>query len=102
MTIIEYNLEPSPEGAKIPDFVINGGYWYNPDDLTLIGMVSDDDIPDTVTTYNLEELQVRQLAIHAKYPMLKNEKPVGTPIYESGYMTDDEVNAFVKSWVDMG
>ena len=97
MTIIEYKLHPIPRGGmKIPDFVDDGGYWGNPDDHTLIGTVPDGVeyyVPDTVTTFTLAELQARQRAIHAKYPM-KSE-----PDSEDD-MTDDEVNAAVKAWVD--
>ena len=99
MTIIEYKLHPIPRGGmKIPDFVTDGGYWGNPDDHTLIGTVPDGVeyyVPDTVTTYTLAELHARQRAIHAKYPM-----KVGLP--DSDDMTDDEVNAAVKAWVDAG
>ena len=97
MTIIEYKLHPIPRGGmKIPDFVTDGGYWQNPDDHTLIGTVPDGVeyyVPDTVTTYTLAELQARQRAIHAKYPM-----KVGLP--DSDDMTDAQVNAAVKAWVD--
>jgi len=97
MTIIEYKLHPIPQGGmKIPDFVTDGGYWQNPDDFTLIGTVPDGVeyyVPDTVTTYTLAELQARQRAIHAKYPM-----KVGLP--DSDDMTDDEVNAAIKAWWD--
>ena len=97
MTIIEYKLHPIPRGGmKIPDFVTDGGYWGNPDDHTLIGTVPDGVeyyVPDTVTTFTLAELQARQRAIHAKYPM-KSE-----PSSEDD-MTNDEVDAAVKAWVD--
>lgn len=98
MTIIEYKLHPIPQGGmKIPDFVIDGGYWQNPDDYTLIGTVPDGVeyyVPDTLTTYTLAELQARQRAIHAIYPM-----KVG-PAIDADDMTDDQVNAAVKAWVD--
>ena len=97
MTIIEYKLHPIPQGGmKIPDFVTDGGYWHNPDDFTLIGTVPSGVeyyVPDTVTTYTLAELQARQRAIHAKYPMQKE------PEFTEN-MTDDEVDAMVKAWVD--
>jgi hypothetical protein len=98
MTIIEYKLHPIPQrGMKIPDFVTDGGYWQNPDDFTLIGTVPDGVeyyVPDTVTTYTLAELQARQRAIHAKYPMKVGSEP------DADDMTDDEVDAAVKAWVD--
>ena len=100
MTIIEYKLHPIPRGGmKIPDFVTDGGYWQNPDDFTLIGTVPSGVeyyVPDTVTTYTLAELQARQRAIHAKYPMKVGKKPYPS----DDDMTNDEVNAAVKAWVD--
>ena len=98
MTIIEYKLHPIPRGGmKIPDFVTDGGYWGNPDDFTLIGTVPSGVeyyVPDSVTTYTLAELQARQRAIHAKYPMKVNGE------HDGDDMTDDQVNAAVKAWVD--
>ena len=98
MTIIEYKLHPIPQGGmKIPDFVTDGGYWHNPDDFTLIGTVPSGVeyyVPDTVTTYTLAELQARQRAIHAKYPMKVSGE------LDADDMTDDEVNAAVKERVD--
>ena len=96
MTIIEYKLHPSPQGMKVPDFVTDGGYWINPDDHTLIGMIPDGVeyyVPDTVTTYTLAELQARQRAIHDKNPM-RVKQPSGD------VLTDDEVNTAVKEWWD--
>jgi len=98
MTIIEYKSHQSPDGMKTPDFVTEGGYWDNPDDFTMIGIVPDGVkyyVPDTIVTYTLAELQARQRAIHAKYPMKKEPDNK-----DSADMTDDEVNAAVKAWVD--
>jgi len=96
MAIIEYKLHPIPlNGMKAPDFVTDGGYWNNPDDYTFIGYIPDGVeyyVPDTLVTYTLAELQARQRAIHAKYPMKKPDS--------DDDMTDDEVNALVKEWVD--
>ena len=98
MTIIEYKLHPiKPSGMKAPDFVTDGGYWGNPDDHTFIGTVPSGVeyyVPDTLTTYTLAELQVRQRAIHAKYPMKVDSNPTGDD------MNDDQVNAAIEEWVD--
>ena len=98
--IIEYKLHPVPyrgkKTMKIPDFVTDGGYWGNPDDHTLIGSVPEGAeyyVPDTVITYTLAELQTRQRAIHAKYPM-----KVGGNI-DADDMTDEQVNQAVADWV---
>ena len=47
-----------------------------------------------MTTYTLAELQARQRAIHAKYPM-----KVGGEI-DADDMNDDQVNAAIEAWVD--
>ena len=89
MTIVEYTLE----GGRIPSFVTSGGYWMNNDNDKMIGVGLEGNIPDGITTYNLEELQTRQLAIHAKYPL--DKQPMSAEI-----MTDDEVNDTIKAWWD--
>ena len=97
MTIIEYKLHPIPQGGmKVPDFVTDGGYWNNPDDFTLIGTVPDGVeyyVPETVTTYTLAELQARQRAIHAIYPMKVSPN-------DDTEMNDTQVDAAIKAWVD--
>ena len=95
MTIIEYKLHPSPKGMQIPKFVADGGHFKNPDDFTLIGTVPDGAeyyIPDSVVALTPAELEERQLAIHAKYPMRNSE--------EDRVLTDDEVRALVVDWVN--
>jgi len=100
MTIIEYILDPQDKPRSfypktVPSYVTDGGYWMNPDGSEkMIGIGLEGSIPDTITTFTLEELQARQLAIHAKSPMR-----FSTDI-DAVDMTDDEVNAAVKAWVD--
>ena len=79
----------------IPDFVKDGGHWYNPDDETLIGTVADDadDIPDSIATLTLAELETRQLAINTEYPMRKN--PESTEA-----MTEAEIRLAIQTWMD--
>ena len=91
MTIVEYELNLSK--PSIPTWVTDGGYWQNPDDKKLIGVGLEGSIPDSIETFTLEELQTRQLSINAKYPLKKDLR------FEEN-MTDDEVNAAVKEWVD--
>ena len=101
MRIVEYILDPQDKPRSyhpktIPSFITDGGYWFNSDGSEkMIGIGKDEgEIPDTMVAYNLEELQARQRAIHAEYPMKVNNDP------NSDNMTDDEVNATVKAWVD--
>ena len=98
MVIVEYKLDPQDKPRSyhpktIPSFITDGGYWMNPDDEKMIGIGSEGDIPDTMVAYTAEELQARQLAIHAKYPMKRNPELIEN-------MTDDEVTAVIEAWVD--
>jgi len=94
MIIIEYTLED----GRIPNFVSDGGYWWNPDgSQKMIGAGVEDSMPDTVETFTLAELQARQRTINAKYPMAMLKDPSDD---DSRNMTDDEVNTVVKAWVD--
>ena len=102
MTIIEYILDPQDKPRSfnpktIPSYVTDGGHWINPDGSEkMIGVGLEGSIPDNIETFNLEELQVRQRALHAEYPMKVGPKP--DPDVDD--MTDDEVNAVIKEWVD--
>ena len=100
MTIIEYILDPQDKPRSyhpktIPSYVTDGGYWLNPDGSEkMIGIGLEGSIPDDVTTFTLAGLQTRQRVLHAKYPMKVSSDP------DADDMTDDEVNAAVKVWVD--
>jgi len=50
-----------------------------------------------LTTFTLEELQTRQRAIHANFPMVK-ESADKTKDRDDVELTDDEVNAVVEAW----
>ena len=105
MAIIEYKLDPQdqPESyhpKTIPTFVTDGGDWRNPDNYRMIGIqVEGSTLPDTATILTLEELQERQLAIHAKYPM-KKDVVYAHQTDDAENMTDDEVNAAIQEWID--
>ena len=96
--IVEYILDPqdssrSSHPKTIPSYITDGGYWINPDGSEkMIGIVNDS-VPDSLTTFTLEELQVRQRAIHAKYPMIVSPE-------DHTEMNDTQVNAAIKAWVD--
>jgi hypothetical protein len=100
MVIVEYILDPQDKPRSfnpktIPSYVTDGGHWYNPDGSEkMIGVGKEGSIPDSVTTFTLEELQARQRAIHAEYPMKVDI------ISNDDNMTNDEVNATVKVWWD--
>ena len=100
MTIVEYILDPQDKPRSyhpktIPDFILDGGAFMNPDGSEkMIGIGREGSIPDSIETFTLAELQARQRAVHANYPMKVSGDPDGDN------MTDDDVNATVKAWVD--
>ena len=101
MTIVEYILDPQDKPRSyhpktIPSYITDGGYWSNPDGSEkMIGAGLEGSIPDDATTFTLAELQARQRAIHANYPMQANAHD-----RDSEYLTVDEVNAMIKEWFD--
>tara|TARA_Y100001951_G_C11264895_1_gene254843 strand:+ start:875 stop:1198 length:324 start_codon:yes stop_codon:yes gene_type:complete len=104
MTIfVEYILDPQDKPRSfvpktVPSYIADGGYWMNPDGSEkMIGVGVEGSIPDSVGTLTLEELQARQRAIHAKYPMRILEFHYNDTVTN---MTDDEVNAVIKEWVN--
>ena len=98
MTIVEYILDPQDKPRSynpktIPSYIIDGGYWQNPDGSEkMIGVGLEGSIPDDATTYTLAELQARQRAIHANYPMKVRPESADD-------MTDEQVNQAVADWV---
>jgi len=99
MVIVEYILDPQDKPRSyspktIPSYITDGGYWMSPDgSQKLIGIGLEGSIPDDAITFTLAELQARQRAIHAITPMK-------TDITLANDMTDEQVNATIKAWVD--
>ena len=98
--IVEYILDPQDKPRSYhpkttPSYITDGGYWCNSNGSErMIGVGLEDSIPDSITTFTLEELQARQRAIHAEYPMKDGLES------DADNMTDDQVNAAIKAWVD--
>tara|TARA_B100000470_G_scaffold183115_1_gene148010 strand:- start:228 stop:533 length:306 start_codon:yes stop_codon:yes gene_type:complete len=98
MVIVEYVYDPVTR--ERPSWVVEGAHWCNQDDdEKVIGVAKEETVPDGVTVLTLEELQARQRAIHAKYPMEKNLPPIPSDDPRIR-LTDDEINAAIKEWVD--
>ena len=98
MVIVEYVYDPVTR--ERPSWVVEGAHWCNQDDdEKVIGVAKEGTVPGGVTVLTLEELQARQRAIHAKYPMEKNLPPIPSDDPRIR-LTDDEINAAIKEWVD--
>jgi hypothetical protein len=97
MKIVEYKLHAVSQGMTTPGFIRNGGHYSNPDDSTMLGFVPDPCeyyLPDTLEFLTLDEAKTRQLAIHAKYAMCKQD----IETMEMTEMTDVEVEAQMDIW----
>jgi hypothetical protein len=97
MAILEYKLQAGPHGMHCPDWVENGGYFYNPTDFTMVGWSRDNAewyTPDTVVVMTPEELETRQVNMHNANPMQKM-----TESGEMESMTEEEVREQVQSWI---
>ena len=105
MVIVEYILDPQDKPRSynpktIPSFITDGGHFFNPDGSEkMIGVGLEGSIPDDATTFTLAELQARQRAVHADYPMKKYNHDIVDPLLKDD-MTNDEVDAMVKAWWD--
>ena len=94
--IIKYKMHRTGRGKsmKAPEWIEDGGYFYNPVTHELIGWSPDLNdrkyyIPDTVETYTLAELVTYVQGMHANQPMTD---PDGNSL------TDAEVETLVNDW----
>jgi len=103
MVVVEYILDPQDKSRSyhpktVPLYITDGGYFKNDDGSEkMIGIGKEGNVPDSLTTFTLEELQTRQRAIHANFPMVK-ESADKTKDRDDVELTDDEVNAVVEAW----
>lgn len=99
--IVEYKLVREMDQMRTPSWVLDGGYFQNPDDFTMVGITDNDDarqfyLPDTVVVLTRQQLVDRVLSIHASYPM-KHMASLSAPERE---MTEAEVADMVNAWCD--
>ena len=98
--ILEYKLHMTAGGMRTPEWIDDGGYFYDSANKTYVGWSPDEAdreyyIPDTVTTLTAAELDTKVLAQHAAnaYRTLPESG-------EERDMTNDEVSAMVTAWVN--
>ena len=79
---------------KAPEWIEDGGYFYDPDTHEWIGYSPDEAdrkyyIPDTVVVYTQAELVTYVQEIHSRYPMTNED---------GNTLTDAEVATRVNDW----
>ena len=95
---LEYKLHApmNGHGMSTPNFITNGGHWYNDD--KMIGVEPDSTeyyVPETVNVFTVDQLKARQVAVHAVTPykvMDAEGKPTAVD------MSDAEVETMVADW----
>ena len=96
---LEYKLHApmNGHGMSTPNFITNGGHWYNDD--KMIGVEPDSTeyyVPETVNVLTADQLKARQVAIHGVTPY-KVMGADGMPTEVD--MSDAEVETMVDDWV---
>lgn len=99
--IVEYKFVREQDQTRAPSWVLDSGYFQDPDDFTMVGTTKNDDvrefyIPDTVVRLTRQQLIDRVVAIHARHPMYK----MGATPVDRELMTDVDVSAMVEAWCD--
>lgn len=95
--IIKYKMHRTGRGKsmKAPEWIEDGGYFYNPVTHEYIGWSPDLSdrkyyVPDTVETYTLAELVAYVQGLHADRPMTDQD---------GNNLTDAEVETRVNEWL---
>ena len=97
---LEYKLHApmNGHGMSTPNFISNGGHWWNDD--KMISVESDADpeyyVPDTEKVLTVAELKARPVAVHAVTPY-KVLDETGQPTADD--MTNAQVETMVADWV---
>ena len=97
---LEYKLHApmNGHGMSTPNFISNGGHWYNDDKMISIDPDEDPEyyVPDTVKVFTADQLKERQLAVHAAAPY-KVLDAQGLPTADD--MTTAQVETMVDEWI---
>jgi len=93
--ICEYMLVREAGRKVAPSWIEDGGYFYDPDNFTMVGWVSDEGVrdwyvPDTVLELTPTSLKARVGDIHSRHNMTDGEGNV---------LTTAQVEAIVDAWI---
>jgi len=104
--IVEYKLHKvraRSNNKKTPIWIDDGGYWYNSNNHTYVGCISDSAehyIPNTLTVFTKETFNNRILSLHAVRPFSNtNDDGIVEP-QEEITMTEAEVSEMANTWFD--
>lgn len=103
MKFYEYKRHLINGQLRDPEFVVNGGHWFNPVDFTYVAVspdVAEYYIPDTLVELTRDQLNDRVLLIHSQTPFKKFDGLRGSGGIETdSVMSDAEVIDYVSTWI---
>ncbi len=99
MELVEYKLDRNAQHHRItPHWIEDGGYFPDPDDHTMVGLVESPPrrhkVPETVTRLDAAGLHARVAGLHARFPMMTGALPD-----DQTTMTSEEVTAMASAWL---
>jgi hypothetical protein len=99
--IVEYKFIREQDQTRAPSWVLDSGYFRDPDNFTMIGTTENDSVrefylPDTVVRLTRQQLIDRVLDIHSRYPKAKREREL---IFDE-LLSISEVTEMVEAWCD--
>ena len=104
MIIYEYRNHLINGHIHDPEFITNGGHWYDPTTDTYIAVMEDNlpyYIPDTLVTLTIEQLITRIKTIHVDKPFKKRIGVLGSGGIETDDdMTEEDIKNMVSDWFD--
>jgi len=103
MKFYEYKRHLINGQLRDPDFVVNGGHWFNSADSTYVAVAPDVTeyyLPDTLTELSREQLNDRVLEIHSHVPFMRFDGVRGSGGVETNIaMSNAEVIDYVSAWI---
>jgi len=103
--IVEYRKHLQNKLSVDPEWVDFGGYFYDRDNDTYMGVVKSSDsrnyyIPDTVSILTVEEAIQRVLHINNRYPWVKSKSFTADGKKHIEYKTDNEIQDWVMRIIE--
>jgi hypothetical protein len=104
MKIIEYRKNLIAGEIRDPDFIVNGGHWYDAETDTYIAVLQEPVrwyLPDTLTILTPEELIARVQRLNQIQPWPKRVGILGSGGREirGTRMSDTDVEEMVSTWL---
>lgn len=105
MKIYEYRKHLVAGRIQDPEFITNGGNWYDESTDTYIAVMPDSNkwyIPDTLTILTTDQLIARVQSINAATPFKKRDGILGSGGTEhpTDSMTNQDVADMVNTWLN--